>query len=107
MLAASGVTSSSGLPLEPDLADPTPAALYQVVETPPVPVVAALRWVAKVERRAAAMPAVFSRVRPPEPERIALHGAAPELVTLARLALARGLGVVWHHSGPPHYCWTV
>jgi 3-hydroxyacyl-CoA dehydrogenase len=34
------------------------------------------------------------------PDQIALHGAAPELVTLARLALARGLRVAWHHPDP-------
>jgi 3-hydroxyacyl-CoA dehydrogenase len=61
------------------------------------PEAAALRWVAKAERRALAMPAALSRLRPEVPERIALHGAAPDLVTLARLALARGLEVAWHH----------
>jgi 3-hydroxyacyl-CoA dehydrogenase len=64
------------------------------------PEAAALRWVAKAERRAAAMPVAIARVRPAEPERIALHGAAPDLVTLARLALARGLEVAWHHPDP-------
>jgi 3-hydroxyacyl-CoA dehydrogenase len=60
----------------------------------------ALRWVVKAERRAAAMPAALARVRPSVPDRIALHGAGAELVTLARLALAQGLSVAWHHPGP-------
>jgi 3-hydroxyacyl-CoA dehydrogenase len=42
----------------------------------------------------------LARVRAAAPDRIALHGAAPELVTLARLALARGLSVVWRHPDP-------
>jgi 3-hydroxyacyl-CoA dehydrogenase len=61
------------------------------------PEAAALRWVVKAEQRALAMPAALARLRPSVPDRIALHGAAPDLVTLARLALARGLEVAWHH----------
>lgn len=61
------------------------------------PEAAALRAVALAERRAAALPPALARLRPTAPDRIALHGAAPELVTLARLALARGLEVCWHH----------
>jgi 3-hydroxyacyl-CoA dehydrogenase len=64
------------------------------------PEAAALRWVARAERRAAALPAALARVRPGMPNRIALHGAAPELVSLARLALAHGLEVAWHHPDP-------
>jgi 3-hydroxyacyl-CoA dehydrogenase len=61
------------------------------------PEAAALRSVAKAERRAAALPPSLARLRPAAPDRIALHGAGPEVLTLARLALARGLEVAWHH----------
>jgi 3-hydroxyacyl-CoA dehydrogenase len=61
---------------------------------------AALRSVARAERRAATLPPAIARVRTAAPDRIALHGAGPDLVTLARLALARGLEVVWQHPDP-------
>ena len=61
------------------------------------PEAAALRSVAKAERRAAALPPALARLRPTAPDRIALHGAGGELVTLARVALSRGLEVAWHH----------
>jgi 3-hydroxyacyl-CoA dehydrogenase len=64
------------------------------------PEAAALRSVAKAERRTSTLPPALARVRAAAPDRIALHGAAPELVTLARLALARGLSVSWHHASP-------
>jgi 3-hydroxyacyl-CoA dehydrogenase len=58
---------------------------------------AGLRWVARAERRAAALPAALAGIRVAAPERMALHGAGPDLVTLARLALAQGITVAWHH----------
>jgi 3-hydroxyacyl-CoA dehydrogenase len=64
------------------------------------PEAAALRWMAKAERRAASLPAALARVRVAAPDRIALHGGGADLVTLARLALAQGLEVVWVHEGP-------
>jgi 3-hydroxyacyl-CoA dehydrogenase len=64
------------------------------------PEAAALRSVAKAERRVAALPPALARARSAAPDRIALHGAAGDLVTLARLALARGLSVAWHHPDP-------
>jgi 3-hydroxyacyl-CoA dehydrogenase len=57
----------------------------------------ALRAVARAERRAAAFPAGIVRLKPVAPDRIALHGTGPDITTLARLALARGLLVAWHH----------
>lgn len=64
------------------------------------PEAAALRSVARAERRTTALPAGLARLRTPAPDRIALHGASPDLVTLARIALACGLQVVWEHPGP-------
>ncbi len=83
-----------------------PAEAHQAYETvaredlEASPEAAALRSVARAERRAAATPAGVARLRVPAADRIALHGASAELVTLARLALAGGCTVAWHHPGP-------
>ncbi|MCX7289045.1 MAG: enoyl-CoA hydratase-related protein [Rhodobacterales bacterium] len=61
------------------------------------PEAAALRSAARAERRAMVLPPALARLRPALVDRIALHGADPGLVTLARLALAQGVGVDWHH----------
>ena len=52
---------------------------------------------ARAERRAASLPPAIARSRPGPIDRISLHGAAPDLVTLARAALTAGLAVAWHH----------
>lgn len=57
----------------------------------------ALRAVVAAERRATILPPAVARQRPQPVETIALHGAAPPLVTLARLALAQGMTVCWCH----------
>jgi 3-hydroxyacyl-CoA dehydrogenase len=64
------------------------------------PEAAALRSLARAERRSAALPPEIARFRPAAPDHLALHGAAPDLVTLARLALLNGLKVAWHHPDP-------
>lgn len=61
------------------------------------PEAAALRAAAWAERRAMVLPAALARLRPAVAEHMALYGAEPGLVTLARMALQHGLGVVWHH----------
>ena len=84
-----------------------PPEAHQAFETvaredlEPSPESAPLRSAARAERRAASLPLPLARVRAAAPHRIGLAGAAaPELVMLARLALARGLEVVWHHPDP-------
>lgn len=57
----------------------------------------ALRAVVEAERRAATLPPSVARYRPQAAGTIVLHGAAPALVTLARLALDRGMTVHWDH----------
>ena len=64
------------------------------------PEAVALRSVATAERRVAILPAVLARVLLTVPDRIALHGAVPELVTLARTAVARWLQVAGHRAEP-------
>jgi 3-hydroxyacyl-CoA dehydrogenase len=65
------------------------------------PEAAALCAVALAERRAASLPTALARVRATAPDRIGLVGdGVPEMITLARIALARGLEVVWHHPDP-------
>jgi 3-hydroxyacyl-CoA dehydrogenase len=60
-----------------------------------------LRSVARAERQAANLPVDLARVRAVPPDRIGLAGPpASDLVALARLALARGLEVVWQHPDP-------
>ncbi len=62
------------------------------------PEVAALRAVAGAERRAATLPPAVARIQPAAVQRIGLLGLGPDIVTLAALALSRGLSVVWEHG---------
>lgn len=62
------------------------------------PEVAALRAVAGAERRAAALPPAVALIQPATVQRIGLLGLGPDIVTLAALALSRGLSVVWEHG---------
>lgn len=57
----------------------------------------ALRAIVDAERRAATLPPAVARHHPQAAETIVLHGAAPALVTLARLALSCGMTVHWDH----------
>lgn len=57
----------------------------------------ALRAIVEAERRAATLPPAVARYRPQPAGTIVLRGAAPALVTLARLALDCGMTVHWDH----------
>jgi 3-hydroxyacyl-CoA dehydrogenase len=62
------------------------------------PEVAGLRWAAKAERRAAVLPPAVAQIPPGTVQRIGLLGTGGDMVTLASLAIGRGLAVVWEDA---------